>query len=90
MTPNDTFASPRATVFVHDSPQIRVQNRSLAPSEIGKHLFICSGAVDNVARVERIPVRSDLFSPQNAEAQTTQPGMKLQNGRCSRSRSAAR
>ena len=26
-------------------------------------------------------MRSDLFSPQNAEAQTTQPGMKLQNGK---------
>src|SRR3954470_23012401 len=30
---------------------------------------------------ERIPMRSDPFSPQNAEAQTTQPGMKLQNGK---------
>ncbi len=26
-------------------------------------------------------MRSDLFSPQNAEAQTQQPGMKLQNGK---------
>ena len=26
-------------------------------------------------------MRSDLFSPQNAEAQTPQPGMKLQNGK---------
>ena len=37
MTPNDTFASPRATVFAHETPQIRVQNRSLAPTDIGKH-----------------------------------------------------
>jgi hypothetical protein len=26
-------------------------------------------------------MRSDLFSPQNAETQTQQPGMKLQNGK---------
>ena len=26
-------------------------------------------------------MRSDLFSPQNAEAQMQQPGMKLQNGK---------
>ncbi len=26
-------------------------------------------------------MRSDLFSPQNAEAQMPQPGMKLQNGK---------
>ena len=48
----------------------------------GNHLFTSGGAVDNVAaNIERTPMRSDLFSPQNAEAQMQQPGMKLQNSK---------